>query len=193
VRVPGHEPGYMCRMADLVPSAIMVPFINNAEQARTIAKALCFPPTGVRSYGGVRAMTHFGADYCEKKHTLLIAQIETEEAVKNAAGIINTPGIDMLFFSGNDMRMDMGIPFDTNVDQNPVLASCMQSVAKACLDCGKLAGIVATSDIMLQMVVEAGYTSIVSAGDSFFLMKSQPYSNEIRRKTTELFDNKGGK
>ena len=192
VRVPGHEPGYIGRIMDLAPSAIMVPFVNNAEQAEIIAKTTFFPPLGARLYGGVRSMTLHGGNYFEQKHTLVIAQIETEEAVRNAEGIVSAPGIDMLFFSADDMRMSMAIPVDTAVEQSPLLAGYMQRVGKACRDCGKLAGIVAVSDTLTQMAIDAGFTSIVSAGDRFFLGRSRPYSEELRVKVKGFIDHKGG-
>src|SRR5690606_8595907 len=46
VRVPGHEYGILGPVADMAPAAIMVPMIDTPEQAKTVTKALCFPPIG---------------------------------------------------------------------------------------------------------------------------------------------------
>jgi len=191
VRVPGHEPDYLSRVMDLAPSAIMIPQVNNVEEARAISKAVCFPPDGGRSYGGNRAISLYGWDYYKEKHTLIIAQIESEEAVKNAAEIINMPGIDMLFFSDNDMRLSMGVPFGADERDIPNYVPHMQTVVKACLDCGKLAGLVAVSDFVLRTAIEAGFTAIVVAGDHLFLRMCQSHAQEIREKITTIFNEKG--
>lgn len=192
VRVPGHEPGYFSRILDLAPSAVMVPLVNTAQQAAQLAAAATYPPQGTRSYLGLRALTLYGGAYHTQKHTLVIAQIETEEAVENAQAIIDTPGIDMLFFSESDMKVGMGLPLETCVDENPVLTGYFRKVAQACRNAGKLCGAVAVTDAILKMAAEEGYSAAVAAGDSFFLSRSLPYAAEVRQKANRFLNKKGG-
>ena len=79
LRVPGHEYGILGPFADLNPSAVMVPMIDTADDARRIVDALRFPPLGKRSYGGRRAIDVGGRDYFRETELLVVAQIETLE------------------------------------------------------------------------------------------------------------------
>ena len=191
VRVPGHDQAYLSRIMDLAPAAVMIPFVNNAAEARDLVDAACFPPLGKRSFIGARVLSLYGGAGAAKKRTLVIAQIETEEAVRNAEEIINTPGIDMLFYSADDMRLSGGLSLDVPVDESPVLLESMRSVAAACKKAGKLAGIVAVTDTLMKLAVEAGYTLVVPTSDVALLFEgrqlavckrgtAQKYFNEVK-------------
>jgi len=60
VRVSGQSPGDIGKALDTVPAAVMVPMVDNADQARTIVQAAKFPPLGSRSYGGPRVSARAG-------------------------------------------------------------------------------------------------------------------------------------
>ena len=96
VRAPGQEYGVIGPMLDLAPSAIMIPMVNNAEEAKKVVDATRFPPLGNRSYGGRRVVDIDGTYYYKEREMIVIAQIETVEAVKNAEEIINTDGINFV-------------------------------------------------------------------------------------------------
>ncbi len=180
IRVPGHEPDYLSRILDLAPDAVMIPLVNTAEQARAIARIATYPPHGVRSFGGPRNLAVVGDDFYKKTYPLIITQIESEEGVRNAEEIINTPGVDMLFFSPDDMRLSMGIPFEIGVEDHPVLRQHLHTVAQACHEAGKLCGVVAVTDALQKLCIEEGYRMIVCAGDTFFLRHSLPFAQETR-------------
>ena len=54
VRVPGHDSGAIGLALDTAADAVMVPMIDDADQARQIVNAAKFPPLGNRSYGARR-------------------------------------------------------------------------------------------------------------------------------------------
>lgn len=169
LRVPFHEPGILCQFADLAPSAIMVPMINNAAEAKAIVKALRFPPLGERSYGGRRIIDLYGRDYITEFEMLVVAQIETLEAVANAEEIINTEGVDALFFGPDDMKMRMGLPMSTQLNENDELRAALKTVADACTKAGKFAGCVTPTAESIKMSKQLGYQLVVGGGDIAFL------------------------
>lgn len=169
LRVPFHEPGILCQFADLAPSAVMVPMINNAADAKKIVNALRFPPLGERSYGGRRVIDLYGRDYITDFEMLVVAQIETLEAVSNAEDIINTEGIDAIFFGPDDMKMRMGLPMNTQVNENDQLRGAMQTVADAAKKAGKFCGCVTPTPESIKMAAEQGYQLVVGGGDIIFL------------------------
>ena len=169
LRTPGCEPGMLGQYADLSPSAVMVPMINNATEAQAVVQALRFPPLGERSYGGRRVIDLYGRDYFHEAELAVVAQIETQEAVANAEAIIGTEGVDMLFFGPDDMKVRLGIGINTSPFEDESLRSAMRRTAEAARGAGKFACCIAASAATLKAAVEMGYQVIVGGGDIGFM------------------------
>ena len=169
LRVPSHETGVACPLADLCPSALMVPMVDTPEDAAAVVKNLQFPPLGNRSYGGRRAVDIHGRQYYAEQRMMMIAQIETLEAVENAEAIIGRDGIDLLFFGPDDMKLRMGIDVNTAMTEHPRLREAMQQTANAARAAGKYCGTVAFDLPSVQLAFEMGYRLLVSGSDIAFL------------------------
>lgn len=169
LRVPGHEHSALGRFADICPAGIIVPLVDTAEQARHIRDGLRFPPLGCRSYGGRRAADLGGREYYRDQELLVIAQTETLEGVTNARAIIETDGIDMLFFGPDDMKVRMGLPIHTSITESEQLQQAMRETAEAALGAGKHCACVAAEPAALSMARDMGYRMIVGGGDVIFL------------------------
>ena len=169
LRVPSHEAGRLGLFADMAPSAIMAPMVNTVAEARAIVQAVRFAPLGSRSYGGRRVIDLYGREYYLERETLVIAQIETLEAVDCAREIIGTDGIDMLFFGPDDAKVRMKIPIHTGIQEHETLREAMKRTADAALAAGKLCGTVAANAAALHTARALGYTCLVGGGDIMFL------------------------
>lgn len=102
------------RVLDIGASAIQVPQVNTAEQARRIVAAAKYPPTGTRGaafspraagYGFFGGTPHAKTS---NEGTGVILMIETREALANLDEILTVPGIDALFIGPNDLSFSMG-------------------------------------------------------------------------------------
>ena len=169
LRVPSHEDSSLGPFADLSPSAVMVPMVNNVVEAKNVVGGLRFPPLGRRSYGGRRVIDLDGRDYYTEREVMLVAQIETLEAAKNAEQIIDVEGVDALFFGPDDMKVRMGIPINTTAADNKQLRDAMEQTAKAARNAGKFAGTVAASAKLSRIAVDMGYQIIVGGADIAFM------------------------
>jgi 4-hydroxy-2-oxoheptanedioate aldolase len=169
VRVPGHEPGIIGPVLDLAPDAIMIPMVNNAVEAAHIAAATHFAPCGNRSYGGRRVIDLYGREYYRQHQPLVVAQIETIEAVENAAHIAATEGIDVLFFGPDDMKVQFDLPINSAIAESAPLRDAMQKTARAARDAGKFAGCVAPNAATVKICADMGYHLLVGGGDAGFL------------------------
>lgn len=102
------------RVLDIGASAIQVPQVNTAEQARRIVAAAKYPPLGGRGAAfSPRAAGYgfFGGQPHAKmsnEGTAVILMTETEEALANLDEILAVPGIDALFIGPNDLSFSMG-------------------------------------------------------------------------------------
>jgi len=92
VRIAWNEAPRFKRALDLGPSGIMVPYVNNDQQARLAVASMRYPPQGVRGVAKLNRASGFGeqfASYFSEANDSLITvvQIETSEAVDKAADI----------------------------------------------------------------------------------------------------------
>jgi 4-hydroxy-2-oxoheptanedioate aldolase len=115
-RVTSHDPHDATRILDSGAQGVMVPHVNNAAEARAVVAACRYAPLGHRSAFGSGAALGYAAmpqaEVCRRlnEETLLMAMIETPEAVENAAAIAAVEGIDVLHIGASDLSTEMGIP-----------------------------------------------------------------------------------
>jgi 2-keto-3-deoxy-L-rhamnonate aldolase RhmA len=115
-RVTSHDPHDATRILDCGAQGVMVPHVQNAAEARSIVEACLYAPKGHRSAFGSGPQLGYAAipqaEVCKvlNEQTLLMAMIETPEAVKNAGAIAAVDGIDVLHIGALDLSTEMGIP-----------------------------------------------------------------------------------
>ncbi len=86
VRIAENERPRFKRALDLGAGGVMVPYENNAEEARAAVASVRFPPRGIRGVSKFNRAAGFGQgfdDYYQHAHERLVtmAQIETPEAL----------------------------------------------------------------------------------------------------------------
>jgi 4-hydroxy-2-oxoheptanedioate aldolase len=114
VRVGGYNdrPGIQ-QALDLGADGVLIPYINNAEEARQAVSCTKYPTAGTRSvYFPQRSMNKAGLlGYAGNANNNLIValQVETADCIKNMAEIAAVPGVDILFLGQNDLCMSMGL------------------------------------------------------------------------------------
>src|SRR6185295_16395860 len=126
VRVAWNEPAAIMKALDLGAYAIIVPLVNNAEEAAQAVAACRYPPVGMRSSGPVRALHYGGADYVANANDeiVVMAMIETKEGLANLDAICATPGLDAVYIGPSDLSFALDlVPRGDNPD--PVhIATC---------------------------------------------------------------------
>ncbi|KAG8843544.1 hypothetical protein FRB96_003907 [Tulasnella sp. 330] len=104
---------------DAGAAGIILPHTETAEQARKVVNAARFAPHGDRSFPPF-AQTYGYTDGTPEGVSLLdmwsnnaavIMQLESAEAVKNAAEICAVPGVDAIMIGTGDLRLSMRLPF----------------------------------------------------------------------------------
>jgi len=175
VRPPTLQRTRLYRYLEDGATGFMVPFVSDAETARQIVNTVKFPPLGNRGFDGAGLDSNFALStlppdntYTEEanQETFIVVQIETPEAVANAAEIAAVPGIDLLFIGPADLSLRLAadpaisMTFDEAVEQ----------VAQAAREHGKAWGIATGSLELLTRYHQMGAQMIPWGGD-FALMK----------------------
>ncbi|MGK9041220.1 2,4-dihydroxyhept-2-ene-1,7-dioic acid aldolase [Rhizobium sp. SA279] len=132
VRPHSHERPLIIRYLNAGADGIMVPMVGNAEEARAIVDAVRYA---------------LPSDY-EKR--LVIAMLETVDAIDVLGEMLTVEGIDVFFIGPGDLSQDMGYPPAPPFGE-PRPDVVMEKVAIA-VDkiraAGKIAGTLATLDEM---------------------------------------------
>jgi len=111
VRVAWNDPAAIMRALDLGAYGIIVPLVNNAEEAAAAVAACRYPPVGMRSSGPVRAAHYGGAGYqaAANDEIVVMVMIETKEGIENLDAICNTPGVDAVYIGPADLSYALGL------------------------------------------------------------------------------------
>lgn len=144
VRIPGDDPLTAARLLDGGAAGIVVPHVDSPEQIAPVVERCRFPPRGRRSIGGPLPQLHYAAlpaaEHMQKvdARTLIVAMIESPEAVANAGDIAALAGVDALLFGSNDLALEMGIPGRLD---DPRIEAAYRAVIAAAHGHGKLVGL----------------------------------------------------
>lgn len=174
IRPPTTQRTRLYRYLEDGASGFMVPFVSTAETARHIVDSVKFPPIGNRGLDGAgldadfgieawRADSNFTAD--ANRETFIVAQIETPEAVTNAASIAAIPGIDLLFVGPGDL----GLRLAADASSKWTMESAVDHVATVSRQHGKYWGRTASSIEELAGYARRGAQMVPWGGD-FALM-----------------------
>jgi len=142
-RPPTLEKTALYRLLEDGATGLMIPHVSTVEKAKALVQAVKFPPMGDRGLDGAGLdadfYTHSSLSYPQhvNRETLLVVQIETQEAVENIEAIASVPGVDVLFIGPGDLSLRLGCspaPID------PKMMEVQKRVAKAAEMNGKAWG-----------------------------------------------------
>lgn len=172
VRVNENNPDIIKRVMDAGAEGIIVPMICSAEEARNAVAAVRYPIDGKRGVGLSRAQ-NYGIGFDEyldwlRKDSVIIAQIEHIEAIRNLEEIVSVEGLDGVIVGPYDLSASMGFPGEFHRDE---VLDALKLVDEVCLRKGVPLGFhVISSDHNKTLdKVRAGYSFLAVSLDFFFL------------------------
>lgn len=170
LRVPSNDHIYIKRALDAGVGGIMVPNVNNAEQARHVVEACKYAPAGIRgAFGGMRAMKYgFNPDYFDTsfEDLLVVVQVENAGAIDRIPEIAAVDGIDVIFIGPRDLSATLG---KLNQFDDPVVRGQIDRATEAILKAGKILGSTATSGKVAKEMAAKGFRFIVPGSDATIL------------------------
>ena len=116
VRVPANGVEWFKWVLDAGAWGVVVPMVNNREEALRAVELAKYPPRGTRSIGGAFGPYGFGVtnwpEYVRaaNNETLLIVQIESAQGLQNLDDILSVDGVDVAFVGPNDLHAQIGLP-----------------------------------------------------------------------------------
>jgi 4-hydroxy-2-oxoheptanedioate aldolase len=146
VRPASNDPVLIKRILDLGAQSLLIPYVQNADEARAAVRAMRYPPDGAA------------------EQLCLLVQIETEQALGNLESIAAVDGVDGVFIGPADLAASLGIAGELG---NPKLIAKIEDGIKRIRACGKPAGILTPDNAFAARCIELGtlFTAVgVDAG-----------------------------
>ncbi|MDO9345482.1 MAG: aldolase/citrate lyase family protein [Pseudomonas sp.] len=172
VRVAANDPVLLKRALDLGAFNVMVPFVENAEQAQAAVNAVRYPPLGTRGFAAVHRASRYGtwANYGKEANDAVtcILQIETPTALANLEEIAAVPGVDALFLGPGDLSAACG---HIGNPGHPQVQSMISDAIMRAKRIGIPMGIVGGTPELVQSYLEQGYAFAAVASDLAMMMK----------------------
>jgi 4-hydroxy-2-oxoheptanedioate aldolase len=116
VRIPCNDPFEACKALDAGAGGIIGPYLETAEQARSLVGAVKLRPLkGRRLAEALRDRATLEpelAAYLDQRNgdKVLIANIESVPALENLPEICSVPGLDAVLIGPHDLSCSLGIP-----------------------------------------------------------------------------------
>jgi 2-keto-3-deoxy-L-rhamnonate aldolase RhmA len=144
IRVPHLETHFISRVLDAGAEGIMVPMTSTRQQAEEIVRFSKYTPLGQRGFGTQTGQTDYkplkASEFMKEanENTLIVAQIETREAIENIEVILDVEGIDVGLIGPNDLSISMGIPDQMGSE---IITKAIDKVVESAKKKGKASGI----------------------------------------------------
>ena len=174
VRLPWNDVVLIKQYLDLGAQNLLIPMVNDAQQARAAVAAVRYPPHGVRGVGSALARAarwNRIPDYLARAdETISLAvQIETSEAVENVEEILAVDGIDAIFIGPSDLAASMGY---LGQQEHPDVIQAVERCIAAAQAAGKPAGVNAFVEATARRYIGAGARFVLVGADVAILARS---------------------
>jgi 4-hydroxy-2-oxoheptanedioate aldolase len=172
-RVPWNDPVIIKRALDVGARSLLVPFVQNAEEARKAVAAARYPPLGMRGVAlGPRANDYGRIQgYHANAHldTCVVVQLESKAALKEIEAIAAVEGVDALFIGPSDLAGDFG---HLGNPSHPEVRAAIQDAAKRIRAAGKSAGSLSGSVDAVEGLISLGFNFTAVGSDVGLLARA---------------------
>jgi 2-keto-3-deoxy-L-rhamnonate aldolase RhmA len=172
VRVPWNDAVAIKRVLDAGAQTLLVPFVQNAEEARAAVAATRYPPGGIRGMAGMSRASRFGTapNYLTTANEgmAVIVQLETREAIARVGEIAAVDGIDALFVGPGDLSATMG---HVGQLQHPAVMDEVRKAVAGAKAAGKPIGTVGGTPEIVAQYRDMGFDFLAIASDLGLLMR----------------------
>jgi len=164
VRVPENDPAWIGRVLDTGARGVIVPMIEDAEQAARAAEATRFPPAGHRSWG--QFAEHWGRverTVAEANaYAVCAVMVETRKGLDNVDAIAAVPGIDMIYVGPFDLSIALGLSIEDLLAGD---GSELATITAACHDHDVIPGAFAGTSARTAMLTGLGFEVLAAITD----------------------------
>jgi 4-hydroxy-2-oxoheptanedioate aldolase len=161
------------RFLDVGAQTLLLPFVQNPDEARRAVAATRYPPGGVRGITGSGRASRYGRvkDYLKNASSeiCVLVQVETREALKQIEAIASVDGIDGVFIGPNDLSASFGHIGNWG---HAEVQDAIQEAATKLKKVGKASGILTPNEEEAKKFIQWGYTFVAVGADNGLLARN---------------------
>lgn len=172
-RVPWNDAVIIKRALDVGARTLLVPFVQNAEEARKAVAAARYPPLGIRGVSVVPRANDYGRvqNYHKNAHldTCVLVQIETRAALAEIEAVAAIDGVDGIFIGPSDLAADFG---HLGNPKHPDVQAAIADAARRIRATGKAAGTLSNNVDDVERLFELGFNFTAAGSDVGLLARN---------------------
>lgn len=173
VRPAWNDPVLLKRYLDIGAETVLVPFVQNAEEAARAVAACRYPPAGIRGITASGRASRYGrvGSYLKEAdaEVCVLVQVETAHAIGNLEAIAAVPGVDGVFLGPSDLSASLG---QIGNPAHPSVQAAIEDVGRRLKAMGKGAGILTGNEAEARRYIDWGYTFVAVGSDIGLLAKT---------------------
>ncbi len=166
VRIAWNDAILFKRFLDIGTQNFLVPWVQNADEARAAARAVRYPPQGIRGVAVTHRANKWGrvTDYYQRANdeVCVLVQLETRAALSQIEAIGAVEGVDGLFIGPSDLAADMG---HLGNNRHPDVKALIEEALPRILKTGKAAGILAPVEEDAKHWLKLGFSYVAVGSD----------------------------
>ena len=179
VRVAQNERQVILRYLDVGAQGVQIPMVNTAAQAQAVVEAVKYTPLGKRGLASVTRASRWGVginvpDYVTRanEETMVIVQVETQQALDNLDAILAVPHIDLVFVGPTDLSQSFGVPGQPT---HPRVVAALENVVARAGAAGLPVGTVAPDARLMHERFAQGVRSVATNTTSLFTQAASAF------------------
>ena len=165
-RVPWNEPVIIKRALDVGARSLLIPFVQNPDEARKAVAATRYPPLGIRGVAVAPRANDYGRiqSYHRNAHldTCVLVQLETKIALKEVEAVAAVEGVDGIFIGPSALAAAFG---HLGNPKHPEVQAAIADAARRIRAKGKSAGILTGNADDAEGLFDAGYNFVAVGSD----------------------------
>ncbi len=173
VRPAWNDAVLIKQVLDVGAQTLLLPFVQNRDEAQAAVAATRYPPAGIRGMGGTMRASRFGRDttYVARAadELCVLVQIETMEALEQLEAIASVDGVDGVFIGPADLSASLGVAGQIG---HPKVRAATDDAIRRILACGKAPGILMLDEPRARECLDLGALFVAVGTDQVLLRKS---------------------
>lgn len=159
VRPSWNNAAEIKKLLDCGAQTILIPYVQNASEAKEAVAAVTYPPKGIRGVSGLTRASRYGSivDYAKHAHEeiCLLVQVETAQALEQIEAIAAVEGIDGIFIGPADLAASMGYAGELS---HPKVKEAILDAINRINAAGKASGVLSADQDFLKEADKANVT-----------------------------------
>jgi 4-hydroxy-2-oxoheptanedioate aldolase len=162
------------QLLDIGAQTLLIPMVENADQARLLVAAMRYPPAGVRGVGAALARASQWNRVTDYLHhaddqMCLLVQVETRLGLENLDAIASVEGVDGVFIGPSDLSAALG---HLGKPGHPEVQKAIADAIRRIRASGRAAGILTTDEAQAREYLALGCMFVAVGLDGNLLMRA---------------------